>query len=114
MIQTAFFTAVILVAGISIGTAGTINGTWSPSSACGTEPEPPAIDQSSVDGYNNSVDAINAWQQKANTYNSCMVNEANADSAIITKSASELQSRFRATVEKIKADIEAAKANLNK
>jgi len=50
------------------GTAGTItNGVWLPS-GCGTEPVVPVIDQNSVDAYNQSVKAINDWQQKANTY----------------------------------------------
>jgi len=112
MIQATFFTAGILLASISVGMAGSINGTWSPS-ACGTEPEPPVIEQGSVDAYNNSVKAINEWQQKANTYITCMINEANADNALIAKTANDQQNKFRAAAERIKTEIEAAKAKLD-
>ena len=113
MIQRTFFTAVIMVASVSAGTAGTItNGTWAPS-ACGTEPLVPVIEQSSVDAYNKSIKAINEWQQKANAYNTCLINEANADNAIIAKTANEEQSRLRAAIEKIKTDADAAKTRLD-
>lgn len=102
-----------MVASVSAGTAGTItNGTWAPS-ACGTEPVVPVIEQSSVDAYNKSVKAINEWQQKANAYNTCLINEANADNALIAKAANEAQSRLRSTFEKVKADTTAAKTRLD-
>lgn len=114
MIQKIFFTAVITVASISNGAAGTIsNGAWSPG-GCGIEPAAPVIEQSSVDAYNNSVKAINEWQQKANAYNTCLINEANADNALIAKTANEEQSRLRSAMEKIKAETDAAKAKLDK
>ena len=113
MIQKTFFTAVIMVATASVGTAGTItNGTWSPS-GCGTVPAVPVIEQRSVDAYNKSVKAINEWQQKANAYNSCVINEANTDNALIAKTANEEQSRFRAVIDKIKVDSTAAKAKVD-
>lgn len=113
MIQRTFITAVIMVATISVGTAGTItNGAWSPSD-CGTEPVVPVIEQSSVDAYNQSVKAINEWQQKANAYNTCLINEANADNARIAKVANEEQSRLRTAIEKIKTETMAAKAKLD-
>lgn len=102
-----------MVATLAVGTAGTItNGKWSPS-GCGTEPVVPVIEQSSVDAYNKSVKAINEWQQKANSYNTCLINEANADNALIAKMANEEQSRLRAAIEKIKTDTGAAKAKLD-
>jgi len=114
MLQRTFFTAVIMLATVSAGTAGTIiNGTWSPS-ACGTEPVVPVIEQGSVDAYNKSVKAINAWQQKANAYNTCLINEANADNALIAKIANEEQSRLRMAIEKIKTDTDAAKLKLDR
>ena len=113
MIQKTFFTAVIMVATASVGTAGTItNGTWSPS-GCGTVPAAPVIEQGSVDAYNKSVKEINEWQKKANAYNSCVINEANADNALIAKTANEEQSRFRAVIDKIKVDSTAAKAKVD-
>lgn len=92
--------------------AGTItNGVWSPSN-CGTDPLPPTIDQSSVENFNKSVKAINDWQQKANAYNSCLINEANADNALIAKTANDQQAKLRAAFEKIKQESEAAKTRL--
>ncbi|MGZ8903833.1 MAG: hypothetical protein ACXW0H_09805 [Methylobacter sp.] len=113
MFQRTLFTAVILIITASIGTAGTIaNGTWSPS-GCGTVPAIPIIEQGSVNAYNRSIKAINEWQQKANNYNTCLINEANADNALIAKTANEEQSRLRAAIEKLKAEADAAKAKLD-
>ena len=114
MIQKILFTAAIMLATITAGTAGTItDGAWSPS-GCGTEPMAPVIEQSSVDAYNKSVKVINEWQKKASTYNTCLINEANTDNALIAKTANEEQSRFRAAVEKIKTETDAAKAKLDR
>ena len=113
MIQRTLFSAVIMLADVSAVTAGTIdNGVWTPS-ACGNVPVAPAIEQSSVDAYNQSIKGINEWQQKANTYNTCLINEANADNALIAKTANEEQARFRAEVQKIKTETDAAKAKLD-
>jgi hypothetical protein len=112
MLQKLFFIAVIMAATASVGTAGTItNGTWSPS-GCATEPVVPVIVQGSVDAYNKSVKAINEWQQKANTFNTCLINEANADNALIAKTANKEKSRFLTAIDKIKTDTDAAKAKL--
>jgi hypothetical protein len=112
MLQRTFMTVIIIVATVSVGTAGTIsNGTWS-ASACGIEPEVPVIRQDSVETYNQSIKTINEWQQKANAYNTCVINEANANNAIIAKTATDQQNKFRATVEKIKIATDAAKAKL--
>ncbi|UOA07476.1 hypothetical protein KKZ03_14525 [Methylobacter sp. S3L5C] len=114
MLKKAFMTAIFIVVTISVGTAGTINnGTWSPS-ACGAEPEVPVIKQDNVETYNQSINLINEWQQKANAYNSCIINEANADNAIIAKTATEQQNKFRVAVEKIKSATDTAKAKLDK
>ena len=114
MIQKTLFTAIIMVATLSAGTAGTItNGAWSPS-GCGTEPIVPVIEQSNVDAYNKSVKAINEWQQKTNAYNTCLINEANADNALIVKTAQEEQRRFHAAIQKIQIDTDAAKAKLDR
>ena len=115
MIQNILFTVLITVSSVPVCTAGTItNGTWSPS-ACGAEPvAPPVIEQSSIEAYNKSIKAINAWQKNANTYNNCLINEANADNALIAKTANWQQSQFRATIEKINIQTNAAKAKLNK
>jgi len=103
----------MMLAAVS-GTAGTIaNGIWSPS-GCGTEPAVPVIDQSSVDAYNQSVKAINDWQQQANAYNACVIKEANTDNSLIANAANDEQARLRAAIEKIQAETTAAKAKLDK
>jgi len=112
MINRLFFAAALMFTAVA-ATAGIIsNGSWSPAN-CGSEPAVPVIDQSSVDAYNQSVKAINDWQQKASAYNGCLIKEANADSAVIANSANEEQARLRAAIEKIQAETTAAKAKLD-
>lgn len=72
------------------------------------------IDPSSVETYNQSVKAINVWQQKANAYNGCVIKEANADNALIANAANDEQARLRAAIEKIQVETTAAKAKLDK
>ncbi len=113
MIKRLFFAAAITLTAVS-GTAGTLtNGVWAPS-GCGTEPEVPVIDQTNVETYNQSVKAVNDWQQKANAYNGCLINEANADNALIANAANEEQERLRINIEKIQADTNAARDKLDK
>ena len=113
MLQRTFMTAIIIVATVSFSTAGTIsNGTWS-AGACGIEPVAPFVEQDSVDAYNQSIKTINEWQKKVSAYNTCVINEANTDNALIAKTATEEQNKFRAAVEKIKASTDTAKAKLD-
>jgi hypothetical protein len=114
MTQRTFFLGLILIITASVGMAGTItNGVWAPT-GCGTETVAPVVEQSSVDAYNKSVKAINEWQQKTNAYNICLINEANADNALIVKTAQEEQRRFQAAIQKIKTDTDAAKTKLDR
>ncbi len=113
MIKRLFFTAVMMLTAVS-ATAGTImNGAWLPS-GCGTEPVVPVIEQDNVDAYNQSVKAINDWQQKANSYNGCLIKEANADNTLIANAANDEQARLKSAIEKIQAETSAAKAKLDK
>lgn len=112
MINRLFVAATLMLTAVS-GTAGTIiNGAWSPS-ACGTEPAVPVIKQGSVDAYNQSIKAINDWQQKANAYNGCVIKEANADNSLIANAANNEQAKFKVTIEKIQAETAAARAKLD-
>jgi hypothetical protein len=114
MIKTTYFTILLMIASISVSTAGSINNnSWAPS-ACGNEPEVPVIKQDNIETYNQSIKSINEWQLAANTYNTCVVNEANVDNALIAKTANDKQNKFRGAVEKIKVDTDAAKALLDK
>ena len=114
MIKITSITLLLITASVSVCMAGSINNNvWSPS-ACGNEPEIPVIKKDNIETYNQSIKAINEWQQASITYNTCMVNEANADNALIAKIANEKQNKFRVAVEKIKVDTDAAKALLDK
>ncbi len=114
MIKRAYLSLALMTASISVCTAGSINfNVWTPS-ACGNEPEVPVIKQDNIETYNQSIKTINEWQQAANAYNTCVVNEANTDNALIAKTANEKQNKFRLAVEKIKIDTDAAKALLDK
>jgi hypothetical protein len=113
MVNRLFLTAAMMLTAVT-GVAGTIaNGAWLPS-GCGTEPVVPVIDQSSVDAYNQSVKAINDWQQKATVYNGCLIKEANADNSLIANTANDEQARLRAAIEKIQVETTAAQARLDK
>ena len=114
MIKKTYFTLLLMTTMVSVCTAGSINNNvWSPS-ACGNEPEVPVIKKDNIETYNQSIKAVNEWQQASIVYNTCMVNEANADNALIAKIANEKQNKFRVAVEKIKVDTDAAKALLDK
>ncbi len=114
MKQHALFIAIMLTATASVCSAGTINkGVWSPS-GCGREPMQPKFNQTTVDGYNKSVDIIDKWQEKVNEYSNCVVTEANNDNASIVKYAEEVKQRLQKQRDKVTADTEAAKGKLEK
>jgi hypothetical protein len=85
--------------------AGTLNnGSWSPS-GCGAMPEAPAVNSSSADTINKSIAAVNDWQKQLQTYDECMIREANADTASIANSANAQQTRYREASKKINAEL---------
>jgi hypothetical protein len=113
MKQRSFLTAVLFTATVSVCSAGTITkGVWTPSPACGSEPTPIAVNQTTVDAYNKSVKQINDWQQKLSNYSACVVKEANEDNAAIAKAANDKQAKLQAMSDKVHADTEAAKVKL--
>jgi len=107
VLSLMFFSITVVKAG------SVVNGVWSPGN-CGIKQPPPVIDQSSIDAYNKSIKTVNEWQHVANGYMTCLINEANADNALIAKVANDEQANFRAEVEKIKTETEAAKQKLDK
>ena len=89
--------------------AGTLNnGNWSPS-GCGTLSEAPAVDSSSIDAINQSIAAVNEWQKQVQSYDECMIKEANADTSTIANSASAKQTQYREASKKINADAAAGR-----
>jgi len=89
--------------------AGTLNnGSWSPS-GCGAMPEAPKINLNSVDTLNQSIAAVNDWQKQLQTYDECMIKEANADTAAISNAANVQQTRYREASTKINEELSAGR-----
>jgi len=92
--------------------AGTLmNGAWSPS-GCGEKPGPPIVDSTNTVNFNRSIDAINEWQDRALEYNSCLIKEANADSALITKTANDVQSEFQKEIDRVVTEADKVRVGL--
>jgi RNAse (barnase) inhibitor barstar len=92
--------------------AGTItNNSWSPS-GCGPAPVAPKVESSSLDAYNRSVTAVNQYRKNLRTFQDCLIQEANADLKIITKSANDAQLTTKEADDKILAEIKAADKKL--
>jgi len=106
--------SVILSLSIGNAQAGSLsNGLWTPS-GCGERPAAPTVNDQSVEGFNASVAAINEWQQRSKPYFECLIKEANADNNAIADSANKAQDDFRAKVQAIGAEVDAAKQKLEK
>ncbi|SEQ91383.1 hypothetical protein SAMN05421690_1003115 [Nitrosomonas sp. Nm51] len=104
----------VLILTQASGNAGTlVNGNWTPAH-CGAEPEPPVIDKTNIENFNRSIDAINAWQDRALEYHACMVKEANADNERITNTANQAQSRLQDEINRINAEADQVRNELTK
>ncbi len=112
MKQSIFFFITLMLFHASSHAGTLIDGNWSPAE-CGERPAAPAIGTASVEDYNRSVEAINEWQKRAQQYNSCLVDEANADNALIVKTANAEQAKFREEINRISTEADEAKAKLD-
>lgn len=102
LLRLAIFSGLCL--GAVSSTAGTLTKDgWEPSE-CGLKPIAPALNYDSVPGFNDSVAAINAWQQEALVYYSCMTKEANADVKRIHDKVEQQQKDHKDLVESINAE----------
>ncbi|KIO49206.1 hypothetical protein [Nitrosospira sp. NpAV] len=109
MKRIALLVAPALLTVVFAANAGTLNdGNWSPS-GCGTLSEAPAVDSSNVDAINKSISAVNEWQKQVQSYDECMIKEANADTAAIANSANAQQTRYREASQKINAEAAAGR-----
>ncbi|EIC30429.1 MULTISPECIES: hypothetical protein [Methylomicrobium] len=111
--NTFRFLTLALAAPLYVNAGTLANGKWSLAD-CGNKPEVPAINQTNVEAFNQSVAKINAWQQQAKVYYECLVKEANADNSVIADTANAAQAEYRSTVESIGQQAEAAKKKLEK
>ena len=94
--------------------AGTLNdGSWSPS-GCDVMPDVPTVNSNSADTINKSIAAVNDWQKQLQTYDECMIREANADTTAIAKSAKAQQTRYREASEKINAELVAGREKFSR
>ncbi|ARO88379.1 hypothetical protein EBAPG3_011680 [Nitrosospira lacus] len=109
MKRIVLLTSPALIAVALGANAGTLNnGSWSPG-GCGTLSEAPAVDSSSVDTINRSIAAVNEWQKQVQSYDECMIKEANADTSTIANSANAQQARYREASQKINAEAAAGR-----
>lgn len=106
-------TLIALAGGLPASAGTLVDGQWT-AAGCGTPPGAPKLDFSDVDAYNRSVEQITDWQRKAQAYNDCIVQEANADNAAIAKSANAEQEKFRSAVDEINAASQAARSKLER
>lgn len=124
--KTALLAGVVLACGWSqsvmpVRAAGHV---WAPQN-CGEEPAAPAVDVSSVERYNASVDKVSAYQKEARAYNSCVVRSALHEETAISEDAKDritfvhdssaaVQKRIAANFEKLTATLKAGSARLQK
>lgn len=109
----SIFACIFMLLIYATSNAGTlVDDTWLPSE-CGEKPVAASIDASSVDGFNRSLETIRVWQERANEYNACLIEEANADITLIAETANEAQEKFQAEVDKISQDAIKIKAVLD-
>lgn len=111
----AFFSTLLFATSVSVCLAGSLNkGVWSPSN-CPPDPtaKAPKINSASAEGFNKSVKDFNDWQKQVSDYNTCIVNEANADNTAIANSVNGQQEKLKALAEKLHGEAEAAKTKLS-
>lgn len=59
---------------------------WTPA-GCGREPPAPAVDTSTIDRYNASVDHVTVYEKAARSYNACVSKAAVAEQTAISNDA---------------------------
>ncbi len=75
-----------LVWGVAIPGATVRAAAWS-APQCGREPAAPAVDTSTVDRYNASVDRVTIYERQARAYNACVSKTASAQQTAISNDA---------------------------
>ena len=97
---------------------------WAPAK-CGSAPDAPTLHLGTVEQYNASVDAFNAYAKTARAYNDCLVREVSAAQAAnnaeavrqnqaISASARSIQAGITANFTRDSAALKAAGAKLKK
>lgn len=104
MKHNGFATIVMVSAVFTANAGGLTNGTWTPS-GCGTRPQAPTIDSTSVSTYNRSITEVNDWQKQMQIYHDCVIREANSDIAAINQAAAAEQARINQASGNLNADL---------
>ncbi len=89
--------------------AGTLKKDGWDASDCGNKPLAPELDFETIEAFNESVVAINAWQQQAVAYLQCVGKEADADIKRIADSVAARQKEHKELVDNISAQATAFK-----
>mgnify|MGYP003362541075 FL=1 len=126
MLQKGFVLASIggLVAMVACAPVHAAERVWVPA-ACGAEPDAPAVDVSSVEKYNASVDKVSAYEKAARAYNACVSktavkeetaisNEARDKIAYIHDGSTAVQQRIGANFTQLTTALKAGGARLQK
>lgn len=119
------FVCGLLVSAPALASAASAHdGAWA-ATGCGSEPSAPAMDVSSVDKYNSSVDRAAAYEKAARAYNSCVAKEATKQETAVSAEAREkishihegssvVQKRIAANFAKITTTLKAGNAKFKK
>lgn len=84
---TSMLRPTLLVLALSVATCGGgAAAAWNARS-CGREPQPPAVDGSSVARYNDSIDRVGAYQKAARGFSACVNQQASLDQTAISNDA---------------------------
>lgn len=89
------FAAMSAFAVCMIASSASAQGVWT-AAQCGAEPKVPTVSSTNVTQYNASVDAVQAYDRAARTYNACVNQHAQQDETAISDDA-------RAKISKIQA-----------
>ncbi|MDD5271707.1 MAG: hypothetical protein PHU14_03195 [Methylovulum sp.] len=105
--RLAMFTGLCIMAATAF--AGTLKKDGWEASGCGAKPVAPELNYESIPAFNDSVAALDAWQQTTVPYFECLVKEAAADIKKISDTVSQQQKDHKEFVEAINAEAAAVK-----
>ncbi|MFA5983190.1 MAG: hypothetical protein WC782_04160 [Methylococcaceae bacterium] len=100
----------LLISPLNAGTL--VNNEWKPKN-CGTKPNIPKIDDTSVLAFNQSISLLKDWQEQATAYYGCIVEEGNADNSTIANTANQAQQEYQKTTAAINEAVNTAKQKLD-
>lgn len=115
--------AALVLPGLAVPAHAAERG-WS-AAGCGDEPSAPAVDVSTVQRYNASVDQVSAYEKAARTYNACVTraavkeetaisDEARQKIAYVHDSSAAIQSRIASNFTRLTTALKAGGAKLQK